>query len=104
MDGMMKLAEIFKRHAEEARVQRDQMITKWKNEFSSDDIPEYLRDEFSLPEALMGMVEELMALKIENQKLRNDMIAMENHLLRYMMISSASTLDQEKVSEETNNN
>lgn len=55
----------FYRHAEIAKKQRDEMIVKYKNEYSSDKLPDHLKDEFSLPVALLSMAEEIKKLRKE---------------------------------------
>lgn len=100
MEEMIKLACTFKEHGIRARAQHEEVLNRWKNEHSSDDVPDYMKDDFCLPEELCRMVEWMMELKAENQKLRNDIIAMENHLMRGMFMLTGSQVDKEKVSEQ----
>lgn len=57
------LEEKFMDHAMSAENQRLNMIDKWKNEFSSDKIPEHMQDTFNLPQALLTLVKEIRSLQ-----------------------------------------
>lgn len=64
------LREKFEAHAIEQRKIHLDMQDRWKNENSSDKLPEHLADDFCLPEALGRMVEELIELRLEVSKLK----------------------------------
>lgn len=58
-----ELVETFTKHEVEARRQKEEAIIRWKNEYSSDKIPESFKDEFCLPEALKVICQELVTLR-----------------------------------------
>ena len=60
------LEEKFTEHAMSAENQRLDMLDKWKNEFSSDKIPEHMQDTFNLPRALLTLVKEIRSLQIRS--------------------------------------
>lgn len=57
------LCKAFTEHGEAAEKQREEMIIRWKNEYSSDKVPEHMLDPFSLPYALLSLVEEIKRLR-----------------------------------------
>jgi len=89
------LEETFYRHAESAKKQHDEMVIKYKNEFSSDKLPDYLKDEFSLPVALLSIVEEVKRLK---RKIR----CLEDAQVCFFLQSTASHVDPEPDSNQAN--
>ncbi len=58
-----KLSETFKRHGEEAEKSKEEMIIRWKNEYSSDKVPSQMTDTFNLPLALKSLVDEVIELR-----------------------------------------
>ena len=58
------LEEKFTDHALSAENQRLEMIDRWKNEYSSDKIPEHMQDIFNLPKALLSLVKEIRSLRM----------------------------------------
>lgn len=75
--GLGYLDETFKRHSEEAQKNHERMVNAWKNENSSDAIPDHLKSDFNLPLALGSIVKEIRRLErmIQDMSLRNYMIA-----------------------------
>ena len=61
--SLESLNKTFVEHAESAEKQREEMIIRWKNEYASDKVPEHLKDPFSLPTALLFMVQEIERLQ-----------------------------------------
>lgn len=57
------LSKTFVAHAEAVEKQRLDMIDRWKNEYSSDKVPEHMTDPFNLPSALLFMVQEIDRLQ-----------------------------------------
>ena len=70
--GMGYLEETFKQHAEEAEKNHERVVNAWKNENSSDAIPEYLKNDFNLPLALGSIVREIIRL---NNRLDDALVA-----------------------------
>lgn len=88
------LRETFSRHAEGAKKMHLDMQDRWKNENSSDKLPEHLADDFCLPEALGRMVEELIELRLEVGELRRVMQNYEDTTLRAFLASTASVVEE----------
>ena len=86
------LEEKFTDHALSAENQRLEIIDRWKNEFSSDKIPEHMQDTFNLPRALLSLVREVRSL----QRLLQDA------QLRLFLNQSATYLEPEQGSTEAN--
>ena len=86
------LEEKFKEHGAEAEKQREEAMIRWKNEYSSDKVPEHLMESFNLPNALLSMVQEIRSL----QRLLQDA------QIRLFLESSASYLATEEGSTEAN--
>ena len=90
--SLSELSEKFKGHAEAQKKMHEEMIIKWKNEYSSDKLPEALKDDFCLPEALLCMVEEIKKLQL----------VVQDAQIRLFLESSASFLAPEKDSDKAN--
>ena len=80
--SLESLSKVFVAHAEGAEKQRLDMIDRWRNEWSSDKLPEHLEHTFNLPAALLFMVQEGDSLKRENERLRNRLDAIEKSFTR----------------------
>lgn len=68
---MENLEDVFKKHAKEASKRQIEQIDRWKNEYSSVDLPEHLKDTFFLSSALLYMVRELQRLRYEIEEIRD---------------------------------
>lgn len=79
------LSKTFVAHAESAEKQRLDMIDRWKDEWSSDKIPEHMQDTFNLPQALLSLVQEI-------DKLKRD-LASANQLIN-MIVHTAANKDE----------
>jgi hypothetical protein len=86
------LEEKFTEHALSVENQRLEMIDRWKNEYSSDKVPEHMQDTFNLPRSLLSLVREIRLL----QRLLQDA------QIRLFLKDSASYLESEKGSTEAN--
>lgn len=86
------LVETFTKHEVEARRQKEEAIIRWKNEFSSDKIPESFKDEFCLPEALKVICQELLNVKR----------LLEDAQIRLFLTQSATYLAPEENSDKAN--
>lgn len=86
------LEEKFTEHALSVENQRLEMIDRWKNEYSSDKVPEHMQDTFNLPRSLLSLVREIRSL----QRLLQDA------QIRLFLKDSASYLESEKGSTEAN--
>ena len=86
------LEEKFTEHALSAENQRLNMLDKWKNEFSSDKIPEHMQDTFNLPRALLSLVKEIRSLRM----------LLQDAQLRLFLNQSATYLETEQGSTEAN--
>lgn len=90
------LEETFYRHTEESDKQREEAIIRWKNEYSSDKIPEHMKDEFSLPWALYSLVRKIGRLEGEVVTLRNQLRDMEDGMLRQLILATGTQVAPEQ--------
>lgn len=90
--SLENLSKTFVEHGDAAQKQQEEMIIRWKNEYSSDKVPEHMLDPFNLPYALLSLVKEIDSLKRQLQDAQ----------LRYFLSTSASYLEPEKGSTEAN--
>lgn len=88
--SLEELSDIFVRNAEQQEKNREELIERWKNEFGGEEIPECLKDEFSLPMALVSMIGEIEKL----QRLVQDA------QLSYLINSTVSSIAREEESTE----
>ena len=67
------LEEKFQEHGVEAEKQREEAMIRWKNEYSSDKIPEHMVDNFNLPRALLTLVREVRSLQrvVQDSQIRS---------------------------------
>lgn len=84
------LRDTFSRHAVEAKKMQLDMQDRWKNENSSDKLPEHLVDDFCLPEALCRMVEEIMELREEVVELKRAIKTLDESVIRTLLASMVS--------------
>lgn len=73
--SLEELSRLFVSHMEDVNKHREEMIIRWKNEYSSDKVPEHMEDTFNLPGALLFMVQEI-------ERLRNRLEVLEKSLTR----------------------
>lgn len=90
--SLENLSKAFVAHGDAAEKQQEEMIIRWKNEYSSDKVPEHMLDPFNLPYALLSMVKEIDSLKRQ----------LEDARIRLFLESSASYLVPEEGSTKAN--
>lgn len=57
------LVDTFKEHAEAFRVSKQELVEDYESDFTDDELPAFLQDDFNLPFALSKICEEIISLK-----------------------------------------
>ncbi len=64
------LCQMFYQHAEKQKHMKAEILDRWKDNNPNTEVPEHLLDEFCLPLAFAGMLEEIIQLRKELDELR----------------------------------
>jgi len=63
MSNIRYLAKTFKEHSQKLIKDREERLAEFKERYPDDPIPEFLADDFNLPEALAIICEEILCIK-----------------------------------------